>query len=347
MSARLARKSSLPRRATVISRRHRLRGGAETLEDRTLLSVTPQELAVALTHSAEHYASVVQADYQHYLGRSADAQGLQHWVGALEHGETAEQLEAEFIGSQEYIANHGGSPSAWVSGMYQDLLGRSPDQAGLDQWVHELETGTSPSTVAQGFAASQEREGQRVVNDYVTLLGRTPSAAEVDAWVNAFEHGLTNDDVESGFVGSSEFYHAHGGNKADFLNAAYQDILHRNPDSEADHYWLDQMNAVFVANLTSSTGASGKAEYSMSDSGQEFQLEVHHAAANALLDVTIDGVLAGQIATNASGDGEWSLSSQPDSQKPSFPTGFPQIQASTAITVGADLSGQFQAQVDG
>lgn len=346
MSARLARKSSA-RSALAVRRRHRLRGGAESLEDRSLLSVTPQELAVALTHSAEHYANVVQADYQHYLGRSADPQGLQNWVGAMQHGETAEQLEAEFIGSQEYIANHGGSPSGWVSGMYQDLLGRSPDQEGVDHWVQALQNGASPSDVAHGFAASQEREEQRVTNDYVTLLGRTPSAAEVDAWVNAFEHGLTNDDVAAGFVGSPEFYHAHGGNKADFLNAAYQEVLGRNCDAESETHWLDEMGAVFQANLTSSTGATGQAEYNMEGSGNEFQVEVKHAAPNSTLDVTVDSVVVGQIAIDAGGEGKLSFSSQPGSHEAAFPSNFPQIQANTPITVGSDLSGNFQAQIDG
>jgi len=62
MSARLARQLSSRSAHAFHRRRHRLRGGAESLEDRSLLSVTPQELAVALTHSAEHYANVVQAD---------------------------------------------------------------------------------------------------------------------------------------------------------------------------------------------------------------------------------------------------------------------------------------------
>ena len=348
MSARLASAPSIPRTAqSAIRRRHRIRGGAETLERRNFLSATPQELAVALTHSAEHYANIVEADYHQYLGRGADAQGLQNWVSGMQQGLTEEQLEAQFIGSQEYIANHGGSPSAWVTGMYQDLLGRSPDPEGLDAWVHALQTGVNPSTVAHGFAASHEREAQRISDDYVTLLGRSPSAAEVNAWVNTFEHGLTNDDVQAGFVGSPEFYHAHGGNKVDFVNAAYHEILHRDSDSEAEHFWLDEMGVVFQAHLTGSSGATGNAEFNMESAGNEFQVEIGGATPNATLDVTVDSVVVGQIATDAHGEGKLSFSSQPGSHGAPFPTGFPQIQANTAISVGAILSGQFKAQVDG
>ena len=345
MSARHV--SQLPNSRSSRRRRNNLRGAAEGLERRAMLSATPQDLAVALTHSAEHYANVVQHDYQQYLGRGADAQGQQHWVSAMQHGESAEQLEAEFIGSSEYIANHGGSQTEWVKGMYQDLLGRSADQKGLDEWVQALQSGTSPSTVAHGFAASHERESQRVHDDYTSLLGRAPSAAEVDAWVSAFEHGVSNDDVVAGFVGSAEFYHAHGGNKVDFLNAAYHDILNRDSDSDAEHYWLDEMGTNFEANLTSTNGSSGQAEYKLSTAGNEFQVEVHGAAPNSTLNVTIDGKAAGQVVVGANGEGKLSYSSQPGSHETPLPSGFPQAQANSTIAVGPALSGQFKAQVDG
>lgn len=348
MPARLGSKRAVHRtQSSAFRKAPGLRGGTESLEDRNLLSVTPQELAAALAQSAEHYAHIVESDYQQYLGRAADAQGLQNWVAGLQHGLTEEQVEAEFIGSAEYINNHGGSASAWVSGMYEDLLGRAPDTAGLDAWVNALETGTSPSTVALGFAASREREAERITNDYVSLLGRTPSAAEVDSWVNAFERGVTNEDVEAGFVGSPEYYHAHGGNKVDFLNAAYQAILHRAADPEAEQHWLTEMDASFQASMTDSNGATAQAEFSMEDSGNEFQLEVQHAAPNATLDVVIDSVVVGQIAVDASGEGKLAFSSQPGSDETPFPAGFPQIQDNTAIAVGSVLSGQFKAQQDG
>ena len=328
-------------------RRNNLRGAAEGLERRAMLSATPQDLAVALTHSAEHYANVVQHDYQQYLGRGADAQGQQHWVSAMQHGETAEQMEAEFIGSNEYIANHGGSQAEWVKGMYQDLLGRSADQQGLDDWTQALKSGTSPSTVAHGFAASHERETQRVHDDYTSLLGRAPSAAEVESWVSAFEHGVSNDDVVAGFVGSPEFYHNHGGNKADFVKAAYQDVLHRDADSDSEQFWLEDMGTNLQANLTSTNGSSGQAEYKLSTAGNEFQVEVHGAAANSTLNVTIDGAAAGQVVVGANGEGKLSYSSQAGSHETPFPSGFPQVQANSTISVGSALSGQFKAQVDG
>ena len=124
-------------------------------------------------------------------------------------------------------------------------------------------------------------------------------------------------------------------------------MLGRNCDSESETHWLDEMGAVFQANLTSSTGATGQAEYNMDGSGNEFQVEVKHAAPNSTLDVTIDGTVVGQVAVDAGGEGKLSFSSQPGSHEAAFPSNFPKIQANTPITVGSDLSGNFQAQIDG
>jgi hypothetical protein len=167
------------------------------------------DLSMALAHSAEYYGNVVSAAYQKYLGRAAEPAEVQAWVGLMQQGLTDERLEAGFIGSPEYIQDHGGQGAGWVSGMYQDLLGRTPQQAEVDAWVGAMAAGMSPTQVAYGFAASAEREGQRVSADYQQYVGRAATSTEVSAWVNAFENGFTNEDVIAGFVGSPEYYKEH------------------------------------------------------------------------------------------------------------------------------------------
>jgi hypothetical protein len=169
------------------------------------------DLARQLAHSPEYYRNLVTTAYHHYLGRAPDQTGLDGWVAAMQQGLTDERLEAGFIGSPEYIANQGGSGPAWIQGMYQDLLGRTPSQAEVDGWVSALQTSLSPTQVAYGFAASPEREGQHVTADYGHYLHRTPAQAEVDGWVRAFLVGQTNENVVSGFVGSAEYYKMHTG----------------------------------------------------------------------------------------------------------------------------------------
>jgi hypothetical protein len=173
--------------------------------------LAPSQFSWSLTHSAEYYQNIVTRAYQGYLGRTPDSAGLAAWVAALQGGLKDEQLEAGFIGSAEYIADHGGSGAAWVDGMYHDLLGRTPAATEVSGWVRAMAQGLTPEQVAYGFAASAEREGQRVSADYVHYLGRQPSTDEVDAWVQVFLHGASNEDVIAGFVGSPEYFQKHTG----------------------------------------------------------------------------------------------------------------------------------------
>jgi uncharacterized protein (TIGR03118 family) len=168
------------------------------------------QFASDLTHSGEFYATnVIAPGYQTYLGRAADAAGLAFWTGQMQQGMTDQQLEANFIASPEFYAHAGGADSAWVNAMYQAVLGRQADGSGLSYWTGQLSAGMSRSSVAIGFAASQEREAQIIQDDYFAYLGRTASPAEVNYWVAQFEHGATNEDILSGFVGSSEYVKLH------------------------------------------------------------------------------------------------------------------------------------------
>jgi hypothetical protein len=152
-----------------------------------------------------------------------------------------EQVEAFFLGSAEYIASHGGTGQAWVTGMYQDLLGRTPTAAEVQAWVNALNTGTPATAVALGFAASPEREGQRVRGNYQTYLGRDPSTAEVGAWVSAFVGGVSNEDMVAGFVGSPEYFANPQKGQDDWarwISEAYRDVLARPAGASEVATWL-------------------------------------------------------------------------------------------------------------
>jgi hypothetical protein len=189
----------------------------------------------------------VTTAYQQYLKRLPDPAGLHYWASNMQAGIFSdEQVEALFLSSQEYIADHGGSGQAWVVGLYQDLIGRAPSAAEVQTWVNVLNAGTSPYTVALGFTASPEREAERVRANYQTYLGRAPSADEVAMWVNAFVGGLSNEDMVAGFVGSPEYYlnsNKGQGNKAVWVARAYLDVLFRAASISEVNFWLEYLDA--------------------------------------------------------------------------------------------------------
>jgi hypothetical protein len=195
-------------------------------------------VALGLTQSAEYYHNFVAQAYSTFLGRLPDATGLTYWVGLMQGGLSDEHLEAGFIGSTEYITKHGGPGAGWVQGMYVNLLGRTPASLEVQYWLKQLSSGKSTSDVAYGFAASQERESQRVQADYVKYLGRSASASEVSSWVNVFLAGGSNERVISGFVSSQEYFQGHGGDIVDWLFSAYRATLQRQPDAAGYQAWL-------------------------------------------------------------------------------------------------------------
>jgi uncharacterized protein YkwD/predicted secreted protein len=202
------------------------------------------QVAFTLTHSSEYYSRFVTGAYRQYLKRDPDAGGLANWVSALQRGFTDEQLEAAFIGSSEYIHDHGGTGEAWVMGLYRDLLGRDPDAQGLQSWLNALKQGVSPSEIAHGFAASAEREAQRITADYQKYLGRDPEPGIVPQWVDSFLRGASNENVIASFVGSQENFQKHSSKASDWLSSAYQDILGRAPDSIGYNQWLAVLSNV-------------------------------------------------------------------------------------------------------
>src|SRR5262249_21919682 len=124
---------------------------------------TPSNLfatANSYSHSDEQYTNFITRAYNTYLGRGPDPVGLAGWLGLMRTGQmTDESLESQFVGSPEYIGGHGGAGAGWVTGMYQDLLGRTPSPGEVNSWVAQLNAGVSPVSIAYGFAASAEREG--------------------------------------------------------------------------------------------------------------------------------------------------------------------------------------------
>lgn len=165
--------------------------------------------AMALLGSGEYYGMFVGGLYEQYLGRAADAAGLAYWEAQMLQGATDAQVEAAFAGSGEFYQHADGTDAGWVSAMYQAILGRPADPGGLAYWTGQLAQGASRATVAQGFAASPEREGQLINDDYFTDLGRAADSAGQTYWLNAFQNGLRNEDIIAGFLASDEYYRAH------------------------------------------------------------------------------------------------------------------------------------------
>ncbi|WP_233139904.1 DUF4214 domain-containing protein [Marivita geojedonensis] len=81
--------------------------------------------------------------YVAYFNRAPDATGLLFWGSALADGMSMNQIARQFFDQPETQALYGGSSGTgdFVTAVYSNILGRSPDAAGFDYWTGVLDSG--------------------------------------------------------------------------------------------------------------------------------------------------------------------------------------------------------------
>ena len=172
------------------------------------------------------------------------------------------------IDSPEFQALHGPASSLsdpqFVTLLYQGLLGRAPDSAGLDAYTGALSGGLSRGAVAASIAQSAEakthlaagtanvwvpdQEGALVTQLFETAFNRAPDLQGLAVDLKALAAGLTPLQLADDIAGSAEFQSDHAGQSPTALvTSFYANGLGRAPDQAG----LSR----FVAALPSGPGA--------------------------------------------------------------------------------------------
>jgi hypothetical protein len=176
--------------------------------------MTQAQVAQTFIESSERLGSIINSYYQQYLGRPADQAGLDYWIGVWQTNGGPEQVQAGIIGSPEYYATAGKlhpnlSPdAAWVTALYNNLLGRAPDAQGLAYWVNYIQTNSRQSVVL-GFVTSAEYRLTLINGWFEEYLGRPADTSGAQYWLALMEQGMTQDEVQVALLTSDEFRTAH------------------------------------------------------------------------------------------------------------------------------------------
>lgn len=148
--------------------------------------------AVGMARSEAYSGLIIDDLYRRVLGRAADQEGKDYWLGVLADGVRTETVGISFYGSREYYTQMGGA-EPFVRALYDNLLHRDADQRGLDYWVGLLQARrATPADVASGFYLSLESRLDRAARVYQTILGRNPDGAGQQHWAQRL---LSTDDV--------------------------------------------------------------------------------------------------------------------------------------------------------
>ncbi|MBK7001876.1 MAG: DUF1566 domain-containing protein [Rhodoferax sp.] len=129
--------------------------GADLLTNVEWLQFSDEPLVLDLTGNAGKAYRIYRAAF----ARTPDVGVLVYWLGKMNGGTSLEDVAAGFVDSAEFKTLYGTSPSntAFVTKLYNNVLGREPEQDGLKYWVGEMDNnGKSKKAVLAAFSESPE-----------------------------------------------------------------------------------------------------------------------------------------------------------------------------------------------
>jgi len=101
---------------------------------------------------------------------------------------------------------------SFVSRLYYDALGRTPDTAGFNDWCAKLAFGeVTGAQAAEGFFFGPEYEARNTDNAsfvnslYRIFFDREADPAGLNNWITVLENGTSRRDVMQGFIDSAEW----------------------------------------------------------------------------------------------------------------------------------------------
>lgn len=107
--------------------------------------------------------------YQAAFDRTPDTAGLAFWIDELDEGKSMIDVAADFLFSAEFQQTYGQlSTTDFVEELYENILQRAGEDAGVDFWTQQLDSGArGRAEVLAGFSDSAEN---------VALVGATIDA---------------------------------------------------------------------------------------------------------------------------------------------------------------------------
>ena len=148
---------------------------------------TISELLDSPEYRNEH-AGVLRL-YLAFLDRQPDVSGAKYWIDQYSDGAREDDLAWGFSQSVEFAQQYGSSleNSEFLTIVYSNVLGRSPDEDGFAYWLGEMNRGLAKHEVVRWIVANDEfinrAPFERTSPDLTTAL---VSVADVDPSLVAF-----------------------------------------------------------------------------------------------------------------------------------------------------------------
>ncbi|MBR3358495.1 MAG: DUF4214 domain-containing protein [Solobacterium sp.] len=205
--------------------------------------------------------------YRVVLQREPDDTGYKTWTEGITNGTiTGCSAVKGFFLSKEINARNL-SNETFVTLLYQAVLNRGADAAGMKTWTDCLSVLMTREYVINGFLNSKEFAGlcetygvtkgtaartsayrdrnyqitAFVYRLYVKVLGRTADAGGIEGWTRkVYTEGATGADLAAGFVLSPEYKNKNTSNE-DYVRMLYQAVLNREGSAKEISSWAGRL----------------------------------------------------------------------------------------------------------
>ncbi|HVC98603.1 MAG TPA: DUF4214 domain-containing protein [Pirellulales bacterium] len=219
-------------------------GGGPTgvLANATSADGRPQDLTATLVANVSHGSLTLNPDGSVTFTPNSTFQGIDRF--------TYQVSEDGAFGNEatDTILSYNAS---LVDKLYQQVLHRPAEDAGLVGWTAQLDYGTSLDVVAQAIFTSPERLDPLVNQFYVQYLNRAAESAGLSVWVSTWQTNGDPDGLEADILASPEFYvdasaaflaTSQDANQA-FVKLLYQRLLERPFDPVGITDWTAVLDA--------------------------------------------------------------------------------------------------------
>jgi Domain of unknown function (DUF4214)/Peptidase M10 serralysin C terminal/Matrixin len=217
----------------------------------TILSFADSTGVADTSGNAGDVARLYQAVFNH----PSDDAGLAYWTGQIDSGTLGLQdVVNGFLASPEGLATVSQNTSSFVSAIYQNALGHTPDANGLTYWADTLNSGSlTKAALVVNIAESAESQsttmqtdgsaaGSEIYRLYETIMGRAPDSNGLTYWMNSLFSGTSETQIASYITASSEFISNNLSDTA-YINQLYTQGLGRNVDASGLAYWTQTLSS--------------------------------------------------------------------------------------------------------
>ncbi len=163
-------------------------------------------------------AELVDGLYQNILGRPAEKDGRDYWIGLLDTGTPRSNIVVAISESAENISKTGttqpqSADQGQICRLYLAVFGRSPDSDGFGYWL-SVQAASGPLSVSNAMLTSEEwanlvgpdpDNGKLIDVVYANLLGRAADESGRTFWLGQLDGGLSQGAFVLEVSNSEEF----------------------------------------------------------------------------------------------------------------------------------------------